>query len=185
MSNSYINKVTLPHMVSVNVIKENKSNFSHFYIYNPFFFYKLSTPVRTKATLVDSNSNSLVFKENTKVNYSDSFQLIFSNFLFSWDYFFFEKIKFTGKGYRITFRRKKKYIIFYFGHSHDTIMVFRNIKLKKPHKYKFLILKNSFSKIKMLGFLITKIKPINVYTKRGIRKSRQCVYKRKSNKATF
>jgi hypothetical protein len=52
-------------------------------------------------------------------------------------------------------------------------MIFRNIKVKKPHKYKFVILKNAFNKIKMLGSIITKIKPINVYTKRGLRKSRQ------------
>jgi hypothetical protein len=142
-------------------------------------------PLEIKSCQLDSASNSIIFFEMKPNHFSAIFERIFSIFLFSWNYYFFEKIKFTGKGYRITFRRKKKYIIFYFGHSHDTIILFRSVKVKKPHKYKFVVLKNSFNKIKMLGSLITKIKPINVYTKRGIRRSRQWVYKRKSNKATF
>jgi len=185
MNNLYLNKLTLPQSVNISIIKENNSAYSHFYIYNFLFFYKLPMPQNIKYSQLDQASNSIIFFEKKPNYFSCTFEHLFSVFLFSWNYYFFEKIKFTGKGYRITFRKKKKYIIFYFGHSHDTIMLFRGVKVKKPHKYKFIVLKNSFNKIKILGSMITKIKPINVYTKRGLRKSRQWVYKRKSNKATF
>jgi len=185
MDNKYINAITLPHSVAITIIKNSESNFIHYYICSSTFNYILAAPENTIGDQIDAASNSLKFYELRPNLFITTFQNILSIFLHSWDSYFFEKIKFSGKGYRITFRRRKKTIIFYFGHSHDTVIVFRNVKIKKPHKYKFIILKNCFIKTKALGVLITKIKPINVYTKRGIRKSRQKVYKRKSNKATF
>jgi ribosomal protein L6P/L9E len=98
--------------------------------------------------------------------------------------YFYEKIKFTGKGFRIRYKRKKKLIKFYFGRSHLTWVYFRNIKVKRPHKYKFLIYKSSLKQINILSKKIKQIKPINIYTKRGLRTKRQKIYKRKGKKNT-
>jgi len=74
---------------------------------------------------------------------------------------------------------------FYFGHSHDTIMLFRSVIIKKPHKYKFILLKNDNFKLTSLIKTILKIKPINIYTKRGLRQFRQIIYKRKGKKNAY
>jgi len=107
MNNLYINKLTLPQSVNISIIKENNTPFEHFYIYNFLFFYKLPIPQNIKSSQLDLTSNSIIFFEKKPNYFSNSFERLFSIFLFSWNYYFFEKIKFTGKGYRITFRKKK------------------------------------------------------------------------------
>lgn len=174
--------ISLPPKTNLTVIKKNSGYM--YYIYNEFFFYKI---VKTQPLFqfVDQNSRTLILRDFIENPFNTLFLKKLENFLFSWDNYFYEKIKFTGKGYRITFRKKKKLIIFFFGHSHDTIMVFRSLILKQPHKYKFLIIKNSLYKLKQLVSKITKIKPMNIYTKRGLRNSRQIIKKRKGKKSTF
>lgn len=175
--------ICLPPNLKLTVIKKNKQ--FYFYMYNNFFYYQINHPSTTLNTLIDKETNTIQFITTTQTPFTNLFLHILHNFLFSWDNYFFEKIKFTGKGYRIAFRKKKKIIKFYFGHSHDTIMFFRSILIKKPHKYKFLILKNSLKKIQALNKLILSIKPINIYTNRGLRNSRQILAKRKGKKSTY
>lgn len=81
-------------------------------------------------------------------------------------------------------KRKKKYIKFFFGFSHPTMLFFKNLRLKKTHKYRFCVLKNNQKKLISLSNLVKKIKPINMYTKRGLRNSRQTILKRKGKKNT-
>lgn len=157
----------------------------HFYIYTDKFFYKIGEPSKGNHIQVDEELNSIVFIFKYANMYEDYFNRLMRVFFLSWDAYFFKKIKFTGKGYRVTYRKRKKFIKFHFGRSHPTIVIFRSIILKKPHKYKFVIANNNINKVWLLNTVITNIKPINLYTKRGLRCSRQMVYKRKSNKTTF
>jgi len=59
------------------------------------------------------------------------------------------------------------------------------VLVKKPHKYKFVILNNNIKTLKTLNQQILKIKPLNVYTKRGLRNFRQIIYKRKGKKSSY
>jgi ribosomal protein L6P/L9E len=99
--------------------------------------------------------------------------------------YFFLKIKFKGKGFKIKFNKKLKLIKFYFGRSHITFFKLKKIKLKKITKYKFLLKNLNFNKLKKKASEITYIKPVNVYTLRGIRLSRQHISKRKGKKSSY
>jgi ribosomal protein L6P/L9E len=99
--------------------------------------------------------------------------------------YYFLKIKFKGKGYKIGFFKKKKIINFYFGKSHKSIFVYNNLKIKKLSKYKFILLKNNFNNLKKICYKLIKIKQINEYTNRGLRSSRQIIIKRKGKKGSF
>ena len=177
-----LTKIFLPSNTGLTVIKKKDVNI--FYIYNTFYFYKLAFKKLGYKDVLDKETNGICVYAPAVNNYKFYLKLL-SNFLFSWNFYFFKKIKFTGKGYRITFRKKKKTIIFYFGHSHDTTILFRSVFIKKPHKYKFVIFKNSIKKINKLANMIVKIKPMNFYTKRGIRNSRQIIFKRKGKKNAY
>jgi len=175
--------ITLPMTTEMTLVKFQ--NITHFYVYNTFFFYKIARPTIYNELQIDSSSNSIMLKYLHPNNSQHKIEQIFKLFFSSWYTYFFNKIKFTGKGYRITFRRKKRMIKFFFGRSHPTIVLFRSIKIKKPHKYKFVILNNSLNRLSKITLSIKSIKPINLYTKRGLRTSRQIIFKRKSNKKTF
>lgn len=175
--------ITLPPFVNLTIIKNQK----HFilYNYNKFFFYQLGQPKDLVAIWIDNETKSVGFQTfNSKALTKLYFYLI-QIFFFSWDSYFLEKIKFKGKGYRIAFKKKKKIMKFYFGHSHDTIFIFRWVLVKKPHKYKFIILNNNLQTLKQLNHKILKIKPVNIYTKRGLRNFRQTIYKRKGKKSSY
>lgn len=162
----------------------NKKDTNVFYIYNSFYFYKLAFIETVNETAIDPETNSICV-QLPAINEYHRYLDKLTKLLFSWNFYFFKKIKFTGKGYRITFRKRRKTIIFYFGHSHDTIILFRSVLIKKPHKYKFVVFKNSLKKINRLVSMIVNIKPMNFYTKRGLRSSRQIIFKRKGKKNAY
>jgi ribosomal protein L6P/L9E len=107
--------------------------------------------------------------------------------IFMFDNMFFNKIKFKGKGFRVRFKKNSKILKFTFGHSHINYIFVnqKTTKIKRLGKYKY-IFKNK-NDIEMNSFLkkLCNIKPINMYTKRGIRLSRQIIYKRKGKKSTY
>lgn len=97
-------------------------------------------------------------------------------------YYSFNKIKFTGKGFKIK-KTKKKNINFFFYHSHINILILKNIIIKKLNKNKLVILaKNLNLKLKAENKILS-IKPINIYTKRGLRLSKVLIKKRTGKKA--
>jgi ribosomal protein L6P/L9E len=105
-------------------------------------------------------------------------------FLFKISYFFFKKIKFTGKGYRIK-KSFKKSFKFFFGYSHNVYIVYGGLVIKKISKYKILLLSNNKKKINKINKIIINIKKINIYTKRGLRGMQQLIFKRSGKKSTY
>jgi hypothetical protein len=175
--------ITLPPFLNLTIIKTKK--FFIIYTYNNFFFYQLSHCKDLVYIWIDIETKSLGFQTLTDKTLTKLYFILLEKFFFSWDSYFFEKIKFKGKGYRIAFKKKKKIMKFYFGHSHKTIFIFRWTIIKKPHKYKFIILQNNLTTLKKLNHEILKIKPLNIYTKRGLRNFRQIIYKRKGKKSSY
>lgn len=134
---------------------------------------------------IDKWSNSIVLINKETQFYFTKINNILYKFFKSFNSFFFNKIKFKGKGFRIKFYKKIKLVKFFFGKSHKTFYLFKNIKIKKINKYKFIILSLNKKKVNDISNNITKIKNINVYTLRGLRLSRQIINKRKGKKGTY
>lgn len=59
------------------------------------------------------------------------------------------------------------------------------IKIKRLGKYKYFLKSNNQQKLNKIAKQICKIKPINMYTKRGIRLGKQIIFKRKGKKSTY
>jgi hypothetical protein len=72
-----------------------------------------------------------------------------------------------------------------FGHSHLNIIFLKNVKIKRLGKYKYVFKSKNKEKIKTLSMLICSVKPINMFTKRGIRNGRQIIFKRKGKKSSY
>lgn len=142
---------------------------------------------------VNTAINKIYFdKENNtiKINYqktTKSLQCVkeLNTLLFSFASYFFQKIKFKGKGFRLKIKKNKKICKFLFGHSHTMLVYIRNLKITKCSKYKFILksVNNMFLKISVRKVL--DIKPVNWYTNRGIRAGRQIILKRKGKKGSY
>ena len=91
----------------------------------------------------------------------------------------FSKIKFAGKGFKIK-KNNKNNLVLLFNRAHITNMWYKNLFIKKHKKYKIYLkyLNNNYGVISS----ILKIRTINIFTKKGLRSSRQIVFKKKGKK---
>ena len=92
----------------------------------------------------------------------------------------FCKLKFAGKGYKIK-KNNISNIMLLFNRSHITNLFWKNIFLKKIKKYKVYLYCTEFSIQKLVQKILT-IRYINIFTKKGLRKSRQIILKKKNKK---
>lgn len=176
-SNFYTTHISILPTFSFLILKNTlKPRFYHIYMYNDFFFYKLDSFANDVGMFVDRETNTVIYQHKQKKEYNVKFKNIFKNFLFTLDNYYFEKIRFAGKGYRVVLKKKKKRMKFKFGHSHKKMIFFKNIHLKKYHKYKFILYNNNKKTVTNTALLVCAVKPTNLYTKRGIRRSRQILF---------
>ena len=98
-------------------------------------------------------------------------------------FIFFEKISFTGKGYKIKRPKSKKGLKLFFGHSHLFQYSPTLLKIKKLYKAKYLILSKNLKNLLKLTKILTSYRNLNCYTKRGLRTRRRLVFKRTGKKA--
>jgi ribosomal protein L6P/L9E len=166
------------------IIIENKINKNDLTIILYNNLYSITLVNKKKKIKIDLESYAIIITKEINFNNNLNFKQI-NKFLKTFEFYFFIKIKFKGKGFKIKFNKKLKIIKFYFGRSHMTFFKLKKIKLKKITKYKFILKNLNLSKLKANSMKITRIKPINVYTLRGIRLSKQIIRKRKGKKSSY
>ena len=92
-------------------VKKLNKNLNIF-LYNNNKKYKLNINTISNLIRFDVNTNSIIIYNNN-LNYTNKkVSNFFFNFLKSWDVFFFSKIKFKGKGFRMRFFKKNKFVKF-------------------------------------------------------------------------
>ena len=99
--------------------------------------------------------------------------------------FYYRKMRFTGKGYKIRKSRAKQSLKFYFGRSHKTYVFSGGLNFKRLSKYRLLLLANNRKRLNRIASLVLQVRPVNRYTKRGLRCTRHFILKRPGKKSTY
>lgn len=158
------------------VKNENNYNVVYICIYNKNFIIIIKSTVKKDRTFKIDNSNCLYFSIWSGLDkYLSNNTFIFLNQFFKYKYF---KIKFTGKGYKI--KKKKRIFFFLFNRAHPTRIWWRYIFFKKFRKYKMYLKSTNFSN--SLAYNLLNIRKINIFTKKGLRLTRQKRLKKKGKK---
>ena len=110
---------------------------------------------------------------------------IYLNFFYSFNFFFFRKFKFIGKGYKIKKVKNKKSFKLFFGYSHKIFLIPGGLQLHKLTKYKLFLITNTLLKEKKTSPKIQHIRKLNLFTKRGLRATKQIIFKRPGKKSTY
>lgn len=170
-----MNKISIYLLPLINFIILTKNKNKFIYIYSNKLFLCLNI---NNYTIIYKNSINLIelistypFKEYKKINN------FLNHFLFSWTTFFYKKIMFTGKGFKI--KKKKKIVFFFFNKSHVSLVICNTAIIKKINKNKLLFFYKNTNFYNTLLTKILQIRYANIYTKRGLRFSRQIILKRK------
>jgi len=98
------------------------------------------------------------------------------NYIYSINFYFKKKIKFSGKSYKIKKRLNKFFLKF--NKSHLEIIGYKNFFIKKIKKTKIILKSNNLLKINLFLKKIISIRKINIFNRRGLRCSREKIYKK-------
>lgn len=106
---------------------------------------------------------------------------------FTWSstVFYYRKMRFTGKGYKIRKSRAKRSLKLYFGRSHKTYIFSGGLNFKRLSKYRLLLLANNRKRLNRIASLVLGVRPVNRYTKRGLRGAKHFILKRPGKKSTY
>lgn len=183
------NKITInmPPQINVFIWKNlyRDKNIVFIKLYNDSKKFSFFLELKANFILYDKESNSITVEKQTLNKDYIKFEKNLMNFFKSWEFYFFSKIKFKGKGFRIRYLKKLKLVKFFFGRSHKTFILFKNVYLKRINKYKFIVKNIEKTVVIRNRRMAVNIKPLNFYTLRGLRASKQIVFKRKGKKGTY
>jgi len=101
------------------------------------------------------------------------------------NHYWYKKIKFKGKGWKMRSSKKMGVIRLVFGRSHITYILINKYFLKKLGKYKFIIAAKNYKKLCIGSKTIRSVRPVNTYTKRGLRNSAELILKRKGKQSVY
>ena len=169
-----ITHFTLSKDFNLSIFKKKKTFFVYIYHKNFFFLIKISSDDKLEL----KNQKYFLIKTNflKKKNFSNSFFCKFTNQFWLYQ---FSKIKFSGKGYKIK-KNQQNNLKFLFNKSHLTNIWYNNIIIKKYRKYKIYI-KYTYDNYVIIPIILN-IRYINIFTKKGLRNSRQMILKKKGKK---
>lgn len=168
--------------LSPNTLKSN--DLPLIYLYSKTYYYHLILPKNINYLNLDSNTNSVLFWSLYTEVFWRTYWTFLNQTFSAFSRPFFLKIKFKGKGYYI-FKNKKQTITPQFGHSHRLYLYssFASVKfLSKTHILVFGLLKSDTVRV---GLGIYNMRPINIFTGRGVRFSRQVIYRKQGKVSSY
>jgi hypothetical protein len=154
-----------------NLYTKNLISFSDTY------FVKLPLP-STQANL-SFDLNTGILKLNTLYR-NNSYRLFFTVLKNTLKLFYcplFLKLKFKGKGYYI-YKNKRSTITPQFGYAHRLYLYSYFVSVKFLSKTSIMLFGLNTQDLSTISFGIKKMRPINIFTGRGVRFSRQIIYKK-------
>jgi hypothetical protein len=158
----------------VSLFSSKSQTYVYVYNNNHYCFIKIAKAVK----LCIKNSNCVEIL-NSSVALTSKATNGLNSFLKQFYFYEHSKIKFAGKGYKIK-KNSNKSIILLFNRAHITIAWWRNLFLKKHRKYKVYI-RHSVLQKSMVDLLLN-VRRVNFFTKKGLRTSKQILYKKKGKK---
>lgn len=154
------------------------------YMYRENYFLNFTLPPYAKTLSYDAQTTtfSLILPHNSYCYhyYLRSINELFSRFLRP----SFLKVRFRGKGYYM-YKNKRNTIAPQFGYAHRVYVYAQAVSVRFLSKTKILLFGLSRLDLVNSGHAIKKVKPINIFTGRGIRFARQVIYKKTGKVSSY
>ena len=144
---------------------------------SPTYFFKIPLPKNFTNISFDVNTN--IIKINT-LYINNNYRLFWKFLNESLKTLYrpnFLKLKFKGKGYYI-YKNKRNTITPQFGYAHRLYLYSYFTSVKFLSKTSILVFGYKLQDLKQIGIGIKSMRPINIFTGRGVRFSKQIIYKK-------
>jgi len=168
----------------LNFIFLKKNNYKYIIIYNKlnntYIKYKFNLNVSIHFF---KNLRYIIIKLNYLTLDNNNLNLLLNKQIKSINFYFVKKIVFFGKGFKIK-KLKNETIRLFFNKSHINFIKWNNMLVKKLKKTKILICSSNFKYIDSSARTVVNCRKLNIFTKKGLRLSRQLIYKKVGKKTT-
>jgi hypothetical protein len=169
---------------SLVVSKNNSFKFKTLYFYTTSYFFNITLPIDFANFKFDKGSRIFFFTIRLSSNYLKPYlnlvKLLFQVFYKP----LFLKLKFKGKGYYI-FKNQRNTITPQFGFSHRIYVYSYSTVVKFLTKTKVFLFGLSQRDLLTSGYSIKAMRPINIFTGRGVRFSKQLIYKKTGKVSSY
>lgn len=154
------------------------------YLYSNFYFFFL--PLYKNISLIhwSASTKTLILKNLFLNNFFVIYWTILKNLFYSFSKVFFKKLKFKGKGYYI-YKNIRNTVAPQFGYSHMIRMYGFFISLKFITKTIIFVYGINKYDILVMSKNILSKRPYNIFTGKGVRFSRQIIYKKTGKISTY
>ena len=166
------------------MLYNSRANSIVFNLSSNVYYANLSFKNSNSFISFDSHSNVILFKSLFVNSYYLIFLRSFESAIMSFIKPTFLKLKFKGKGYYI-YKNKRNTIAPQFGYSHRLYMYSYFNMVKFLGKTKVLLFGFSKNDILTAALLIKEKRSINIFTGRGVRFSRQVIYKKQGKVSSY
>ena len=154
------------------------------YLYRDSYFLNIAIPTHSTSLLYDPQTYSFsLMHPHAPYCYELFLRSVFDLFTrFTKPTFL--KIRFRGKGYYM-YKNSRNTIAPQFGYAHRVYVYSQANTVKFLSKTKILLFGLSRRDIVSVGHSIKRVKPINIFTGRGVRFARQIVYKKTGKVSSY
>lgn len=170
----------IPSCFYINILQNYNGIYIYIYSKDHYVILNITNSVETNIAdclLVNKHTNNILLKVYKSDNKLKTLCSNFHYFFLSLEYIFYKKLKFSGKGFKI--KKKKNNIILYFNTAHINLILIKNNITLKLSKNKYIIFSNNKQYNYIDSYLFKSVKLNNIFTKRGLRFSRQLILKKK------
>jgi len=171
--------IYIPSLWNFIVLKHrnNCNNVFLGYFYSSYYFFWISFHLNFTSILFDFNINSLELNFRYKNNFYSLYWKTFKAILYSFSKIFFKKLRFRGKGFYI-YKNFRNTIAMQFGYSHRVRVHLYHLSVKFITKTSIFLYGINNQSLFFSSFVLKNVRPINIFTGKGIRFTRQIVYKK-------
>ena len=157
---------------------------SKLYMYSNTYFICISVPKTYTNYHFDSNTGVVGFTNLYENNYKHLYFDNIKRLLSLCNNPCFLKIKFKGKGYYI-YKNKRSTITpqFGFAHRHYIYAFYTSVNFRT--KTSIMLYGMSLTDLHTLGLQIKSLRPINIFTGRGVRFNKQIIYKKTGKVSSY
>jgi hypothetical protein len=102
----------------------------------------------------------------------------------SFVFFLFMKIRFKGKGYYL-YKNRRHTLAFRFGFGHRNYVYNHEVRIRNRPKLNLILWSRNWFQLWDIALATRTIRPINIFTGRGIRFNKQIVYRKTGKISTY
>lgn len=154
------------------------------YFFNDLYFFNVTTLDYLININYSSQSRTFTFFHKHSSYCYYAYLKLLSDVASRFNRQFFLKIRFKGKGYYI-YKNVRNTIAPQFGYAHRVYVYSQASTVKFLSKTKVLIFGLSKRDIMLTGYNLKRVKPINIFTGRGVRFARQVIYKKTGKVSSY